>query len=300
MSRPAAPTLHLVDRADPPRRPPRATANEAVLRLRLDQPTLRWHAVHRTRQALAGGMRDLVVWSDCALDVARRVLKPSDLRVTLRPAPDALINPGEPFVHLRVVVQSQVQRERFRRRGWSPEQIVVAPEIVPPADPLDRRELKVEADDFLWLLPCDATRHSGRAAGLSLAVWAAALVHVLERHSARPPRILVPGDHLPQRFARRFIDQLGLERLAVPITWQPLERLAATCDAALLTPTGACDPYGFRLARSFDLPTVALQTPEARETLGDWPLWHRPTDAKARSVAQAMLAVMNAAIPARA
>ena len=161
----------------------------------------------------------------------------------------------------------------------------VVPEPVLPADPsVDRRALGVQDSDFLWLLTPDETEHGGRR----LAAWAAALVHVLHRHADRPHRLLIAGDTPAARSAKAFVDHLGLPRLTTPVTTRPAEDLASIADAAVLAPTGPCDPFPARLARHFGLPAATTRSPEVAEVVVGYDLVAVSRSAKPRHLARAM------------
>ncbi len=112
---------------------------------------------------------------------------------------------------------------------------------------------------FRWLLSADAGPNSGLQSG----VWAACLLYVLMRRQGQTHRMLLaPGDAPRLRQARRFADQLGLPDMIEPTHGLTYEEAAGRADAALLTPTGPCDPWPAHVAAATGLPIVSTEVAE--------------------------------------
>lgn len=276
--------VHLIDLAAPtPRLLETVRGESEVIALSLETLPLRW----RARRMLNGRHPETIVaWSFDALRVARRCNAPV---IHYRPLPDVLTPPMHGVVAVMGVCHGETQRRRFARAGWNADDLIVMRDPVPTRKAIDRESIGATAEDFLWLLPADATLLAGRAAGLRLAIWAGALLHVLERKRPWRHRLVIPGDGVPQRVARRFMDQLGLPDLGLPVTTADAVDVATVADAVLLTPVGPCDPWPASLAKASGLPVVTTDRPEMLEILTGTPRvlvtpWRRP-----RLISQEML-----------
>ena len=231
----------------------------AVMRGHFEHRALCWRAA---AQLFRNPPRFVVAWGERALGVARLggvlggIYRPWD---NARPAPAA---PG-----WRLAASSRAELQRFLRLGWAETQSVVVP---PPGidavhrgrGKLTRRGLGIVGDDFVWLLSGDTTCVSG----LRDAIWAGAIMHVMER-DRRLHRILLWGDSSVQRGGRVFADQLGLPALSVAASQVPYHALCEVADAALLLPrsNGAWSAAVVALA---GLPAVINGNAAVQEVLG--------------------------------
>lgn len=246
-----ADVLHLVDATEPADRL-FAIAHESgtVLRRRLDSGIVRLRTAADVRRR---GAEIVVAWSPRALEVARLA---GTGRIVYRPPPALFRTPKGGVTTL---CHGEAQASRL---GGDK---VILPSPIPSAQPVPRDDLGVEENDFLWLLSSDG----GPNAGLPTAIWAAALLYVLKRREGERHRVILPGDGPRHRQARRFVDQLGLPEMTVPVTTIDPARLAATADATLLTPSGPCDPWPARLAAAAGLPAVVTDRPEVRSAFDE-------------------------------
>ena len=283
MARPASPhdSLHLID-ADAPADPLLRlvlTLSSRVLRRRLSDPLLRWRATRDIRQIGAG---QAVTWGEAAAELARR----ADVRRCIYRPADGAARPALPWSSAVAVADCESAARRLRRAGWAASRVSVVPPPVFADTAVSRREIGADADDYLWLLPSSPTD----ADGLRQAVWAAAIVHVIER-GRRRHRVVIPGDGPAQRLAVRFADQIGLVGLCVGVPRYDAASLAASCDAALLLPTRPGAAHAAAVIARTGLPTVIADQPEVVEVLSDRAGVRVAPERKPRVVARDMLSL---------
>jgi hypothetical protein len=268
MSRPRV--LHLLDAGlAPPRLLPIVRGSDPVLTRRCGHDLVRLRAALEVRAQRP----DIVVaWSRAA---ARAAVAANVAHVLWRPVPHDV----RPLARATALCHSKLQH---RRLGGH-----LLPDPLPATPTVSRESRGISELDVLWLLSCDTGPH----AGLPRAAWAATLMHVLMRREGKRHRLLLdPGPARPLRRLRRFVDQLGIPGLGVPIEQTiglDYGQLAGLADGAVFSPTGFCDPWPARVAVAAGLPIVA--TNDVAGGLADAEHVHHAASDKPRHIAREML-----------
>ncbi len=233
-----------------------------LLARRLDHPALAWRAASELRRQLS---RPVVAWGERVFAVAAQAgamtgfYRPSESPRRLPP----------PVPGWRALAASGPQAKRLRAAGWAAAEVSL---LAPPGEPIGeesaptRRSLEVDDADFVWLL---AGESSG-GAGLREAIWAATILHVVERGQRRH-RLLLSGDSPGHRRAKTFLDQLGLPELHITTTRWSYPSLTAVADAMLLLPHAGGGAWSASVAAWSGLPAVINRRPTVMEVLGDRP-----------------------------
>ena len=296
VGRPFPRVLHLLDAAaggDPLRRVALdAAADQTLFARHLSDPILRWRAARDLRRFPA----DVVVaWGESAAEVARRT--PAAARSLYRPAAGsrALALPWPGAIAL---ADSPAQARRLQRGGWAESHVtILPPPVLFSATPPTRRDLGASGEDVLWL----AAAEGDAASGLRAAVWAATILHVVDRAPPRrrTHRLLVVGDAPAHRLAKRFADQLGLPDLCIGVTQLAYPDVARLADAAVLLPSGPTGAYSAAVVAAVGLPAVVNARPEVGDALANRPNVRVVGELKPRVVAREMLRLETGA-PRRA
>lgn len=256
----------------------------AILRGHFEHPALRWRSAAQLFRKPASFA---VAWGERAFDVARfggirqGIYRPADHRRLRGPAPG-----------WRAAPSTRAETLLLARKGWSEQDCSVVP---PPGtdpfpctkDQVTRTSLRAAEDDFLWLLGGDP----GPGDGLCEAVWAGAIMHVMERER-RQHRIVLWGGSPWQHRARRFADQLGLPPLPIRAGSCSYSALAEVADAALLLPRGYSIWSAAILAYS-GLPAVINRNPAVQEVLGGRQSVRTSPGERTRLVVREMLALVE-------
>jgi hypothetical protein len=256
-----------------------------VLKGHFEHPALRGRAA---AQLFRDAPAFVVAWGERAFDVARLggvrrgIYRPSSHRRPLPPAPD-----------WHGLVATRTQMQRLVQEGWSEHHLMV---VSPPGidtlprgagGGLTRAELDAAPDDFLWLLSGDA----GSGSGLREAVWAGAIMHVMER-DRRIHRIVLWGNSPTQHGARRFADQLGLPPLPIRASSCSYHAAAQIVDAALLLPCDY-DAWSAAVVAHTGLPAVVNQHPAVQEVLGGRENVRTSPGDRTRLIVREMLALVE-------
>ena len=256
----------------------------AVVQGRFAHAGLRWRAAARLFRSPP---RFVVAWGERAFAVARLggvqhgIYRPSRGRRQQPPVPG-----------WRAIASTRAEIQRLAQSGWSESDCFIVP---PPGvdtlhhrvgRELTRRELGAAPDDFLWLLSGDAG-----GSGLRDAVWAGAIMHVMER-DRQMHRILLWGSSRQQHDARKFADQLGLPPLPISARKCAFHDLAQRANAALLLPHDY-DVWSAAVVAQAGIPAVINRSAAVQEVLGGRQNVRTTPGDRTRLIVREMLALVE-------